>query len=88
MHRAEESSGGWRDTDHLLAALIDAVNRLWELTRAANSDEQHGTYVPPEPTPRPGDAARKEQETAARAKAKAAARAVVDDMLNQLLPRG
>lgn len=81
MHRKYPSSAGWVTSDHLLATLIDAVQALFNLTLAANSE--NGRYDPPQLVARPGDAERCAAERRLQHSRGKAVLALVD----QLLPR-
>lgn len=80
LHRRYPQSRGWDNQEYLTADLVDAVQSLFNLTMAANSES--GAYEPPEPLARPGDAERQAADQRQRDKRKAS----VLSMLEQLLP--
>ncbi len=82
MHRAHPEHAGVDRMQSLGFEQVDALNRLWELIRAANSEDS--TYQPPKPLDRPWDAARRRREQAAEKRLRDQARSRLDDILHQL----
>lgn len=58
LHRAMGQP--WSETEHLLASVIDGLQAVTEMVRAANSEDHQ--FTPPEPFPRPGEEQRAEVE--------------------------
>lgn len=72
----------WLDDTYLLAEAVDRIGDLFELTRAANSEDTK--FNAPKRIPRPGDAEREAEEAARFEAEKASVRSLVD----RLLPKG
>jgi len=86
MHRADPTSGGWGEAEHLQAHLIDRIDALLEMTRAANSEDH--TYNPPQRFPRPADWRKREAERRAQAESEAHMRAWWRGIEQQIAERG
>ncbi len=80
MHRRYPQSQGWGPGEYLQADAVDALQALFRLTLAVNSEG--GKYEPGEPTPRPGDDARREEVSRQDLSRKAS----VLSLVSQLLP--
>lgn len=79
MHRKYPQSQGWDVAEVQRADLIDAVQSLFHLTMAANTED--GIYHPPEPYGRPGDAERRATQERIRVKREASMRSLVEQLL-------
>lgn len=81
-HRRDPESQGWKPADHLSALQLDALQAIFQLTKAAHSED--GKYEAPEAVPRPGMPVDPSETPAAKRKA----RAFMQNVIDQLLPEG
>lgn len=84
MHRAYPSHQGMTRADSLLYEAVEALDRLFELTRAINSED--GKYAPPKPRDRPGQALIEARAAALAAGEVRRAREFMDPIIAALLP--
>lgn len=78
-HRRDPDSQGWKPSDHIAALSLDALQALFQLTKAANTEG--GEYQPPQPISRPGMPVDPDETPEAKARQRAYTQSVIDQLI-------